>query len=160
MKMKSCLLLPIVLMVLTPIVSAVDGMADSVHAEGHAHQKKTAGPNGGRVLMKVDPHAEFFVLSDRKVQITFLGDDGKVIAPGAQVITVTAGSRAAPTKLNFSRLGDVLLSDAALPEGNNFPAVVQIKVTAEAKAVIEKFNVNLSTCSGCSLAEYACTCGH
>jgi hypothetical protein len=128
--------------------------------DNHAQEKKKAGPNGGRILTQIEPHAEFFVTADRKVQITFLGEDGKAIVPSAQVVTVTAGSRAAPTKLTFTRSGAVLLSDAALPAGNNFPAVVQIKASAEAKAVTEKFNVNLSTCSECSLAEYACICGH
>jgi hypothetical protein len=143
----------------TCLALALTAIPAGAHGEG-AHAKKTAGPNGGRVLTACEPHAEFFVTADRKVQITFLTDGGKVIAPSAQVVTVTAGSRTAPTKLAFTRSGDALVSDTALPAGNNFPAVVQIKSSPEAKAVTEKFNVNLATCGECSLAEYACTCAH
>jgi hypothetical protein len=125
-----------------------------------AHGKNVAGPNGGRLITALDPHAEFFVTAERKVQITFVGNDGKAVAPAGQIVVVTAGERSAPTKLTFTQVGGVLLSDQTLPEGNNFPAVVQIKATPDAKAVAARFNVNLSICPGCSKAEYACTCGH
>lgn len=128
--------------------------------DNHDHAKKEAGPNGGKILTAVEPHAEFFVTSDRKVQITFLDDNGKAIAPAAQTVTVTAGERSAPTKLTFAKSGNVLISDKSLPEGTAFPAVVQIKLTPEAKAVVEKFNLNLAKCPECKLAEYACTCAH
>jgi hypothetical protein len=128
---------------------------------GHgAGEKNIAGPNDGRVLTKSEPHAEFFVMKDRKVQITFLGENGKPVAPAAQVVTVTAGDRSAPTTLRFAQSGDVLISDVALPAGNDFPAVVQIKAAPEKKAVTERFNVNLAICEECGKAEYACTCGH
>lgn len=122
--------------------------------------KKTAGPNGGRILTGLEPRAEFFVTTDRKVQITFLGQDGKPVAPAEQAVTVTAGDRAAPTKLAFAKSGNVLLSDVALPAGDGVPTVVQIKPAPDAKTVTHKFNVDLSTCPGCNNAEYACTCGH
>lgn len=128
--------------------------------DDHVHEKKVAGPNGGRVITKVEPHAEFFVTADRKVQITFLGDDGKAVAPADQVVMVTTGDRSAPTKLTFTKSGNSLVSNAALPEGNNLPTVVQIKSAPDAKAVTEKFNLDLSKCSTCSNAEYACTCEH
>ena len=130
--------------------------------KGHSHDndQKKAGPNGGRILTKLEPHAEFFVTAERKVQITFLGKDGKAIAPAAQVVTVTAGKRSAPTKLSFAPSGNTLISDVALPAGNDFPTVVQIKATPDAKAVNEKFNLDLSKCSDCGHGEYACTCGH
>ena len=154
MKIKSLVLSIVTVLALALPSSATD--------KGHAHDgaKKTAGPNGGLILTKVEPHAEFFVTAERKVQITFLGNDGKAIAPAAQIVTVTAGDRAAPTKLTFAKSGEVLVSNAALPAGNDFPAVVQIKATPDAKVVNEKFNVNLSKCGGCGYAEYACTCGH
>jgi hypothetical protein len=125
-----------------------------------AHGKNVAGPNGGRLITAVSPHAEFLVTAERRVQITFIGEDGKAVAPAGQSVVVTAGERSAPTKLTFKEVGGILLSDQTLPEGNNFPAVVQIKTTPDAKAVAARFNVNLSICSGCSKAEYACTCGH
>jgi hypothetical protein len=122
--------------------------------------EKKAGPNGGRVLTSVQPNAEFFVTADRKVKITFVGADGKAIAPADQVVTVTTGDRSAPVKLAFAKSGDALVSDQALPAGDDLPAVVQIKSAPDAKAVVEKFHINLAVCPGCKLAEYACTCEH
>lgn len=128
-------------------------------ADGN-NPKKEAGPNGGRVITSVDPRAEFFVTEDRKVQITFLGEDGKAIAPADQVVTVTAGSRFAPTTLNFAQSGNALVSEQTLPEGKTFPTVVQIKVTPEAKTVYERFTFDAAECPSCKLPEYACICGH
>jgi hypothetical protein len=145
-----------ILVFITTVALALPTLA----ADDHTHEQKEAGPNGGRVLTATQPHAEFFVTADRKVQITFLGEDGKDTAPAGQTVTVTAGERSAPTKLTFIKVGEVLVSEQPLPEGNDFPTVVQIKDTPEAKAVVEKFNLNLSPCPGCKLAEYACICSH
>ena len=127
-------------------------------AQAHNDKAKAAGPNGGRILAGLTQPAEFFVTPDRKVQITFLDDHGKTIAPADQVVTVVAGDRAAPTKLTFTKSGDTLVSDVVLPEGNDVPTVVQIKPTSTAKAVTDRFNVNLSKCPTCNNAEYACVC--
>ena len=125
-----------------------------------AHEKKVAGPNGGRVLTVIEPHAEFFVTAERQVQITFVDDNLQPIPPAGQTVIVTAGSRSAPTTLNFVRRGNVLLSDSALPTGNDFPTVVQIKTTPTAKTAVARFNLNMIVCSECQNAEYACTCDH
>jgi hypothetical protein len=142
-------------------------LSATVHADpgkdgehGHHHEKKVAGPNGGRILTKINPRAEFFVTAARKVQITFLGDDGKPVAPAGQTVTMIAGQRTSPTKFTFAQEGNVLVSSAPLPAGASFPAVLQFKMSADAKPVAEKLIVDLSVCSGCSLAEYACICGH
>ncbi len=126
----------------------------------NAHEKIASGPNRGRLITSVTPHAEFFVTADRKVQITFVGADGKPVAPADQVVVVIAGDRSAPTKLTFTKTGNVLLSDTTLPAGNDFPTVVQIKATPEAKPVYARFNLNTSVCGECQNAEYACVCGH
>ena len=52
----------------------------------------------------------------------------------------------------------MLISDKAVPEGNDLPTVVQIREKEGAKAVTEKFNLNLSVCPDCKHAEYACIC--
>jgi hypothetical protein len=57
-------------------------------------------------------------------------------------------------------VGGLIVSSGALPAGNDFPTVVQIKATPNAKTVTEKFNLNLTKCPTCSNAEYACTCEH
>ena len=126
----------------------------------HAHDKIKAGPTGGRLITAVEPHVEFLVNQDKKVEIRFVDDDNKVLAPGEQVITATLGDRAKPTKLVFTKDGDKLISDQAVPAGNDYPTVVQIKATAKAKAVNARFNLNLSKCPTCESAEYACTCDH
>jgi hypothetical protein len=131
----------------------------SLHAGGD-HDKKEVGPNGGRVVTSVTPHYEFFVTPEKKVKITFLGEDGKAQPAKEQSVTAVGGDRAAPTKLTFVKDGDSLISDKPLPEGKELPIVVQVKVTPDAKTATEKFTVNLATCPECQLAEYACTCDH
>lgn len=154
MKLKYLVLSVLAGLALALAVSAAE------HKHDQARKRKIATPNGGRLLAGVEPHAEFLVRADRRVQITFVDDAGKPVAPAAQAVTVTTGSRLSPTRLAFARSGDVLVSDVALPEGKNLPAVVQIKVKPDAKIVTERFNVDLSRCPDCKLAEYACTCAH
>ena len=122
--------------------------------------EKIKAPNGGRIIDAVEPRAEFLITADKKVEIRFLAADGKVIAPAAQVVTVTMGDRAAPTKLAFTKDGDKLVSDKTIPEGKELPVVVQIKTTPDAKAVNAKFNLNMAICAECKHSEYACTCDH
>jgi len=128
--------------------------------DNHSHEKKVPGPNGGRILRSIEPHAEFFVTADRKVQITFLDDQGKALAPAEQIVIVTTGERSAPVKMTFAKKENVLLSDQSVPAGNNFPVVVQVKTTPDAKTLVDKFTLNLSNCPDCKLAEYACICAH
>jgi hypothetical protein len=117
--------------------------------------EKIKAPNGGRVIDAVEPHAEFLLTKEKKVEIRFLDDAGKVVAPGEQVVTATTGDRANPTKLAFTKDGDKLVSDKAVPEGENLPVVLQIKPKEGGKTVTEKFNLNLSNCPTCDHAEYA-----
>jgi hypothetical protein len=130
------------------------------HDHDHDHDKVEAGPNGGRVLHAVEPHLEFFVTEDRKVQITALGEDGKAIPISEQSVRVTGGDRSNPTRMSFEKDGDVLVSDIAFPEGNDFPVVVQIKTSPDAESAMAKFNLNLADCPTCDYLEYACTCDH
>lgn len=126
-----------------------------------AHDKDAkVGPTGGKLLTESEPHAEFLVNKEKKVEIRFISGDGKVVAPGTQVVTATLGERSKPTKLTFTKEGDKLVSDKTVPEGNDYPTVVQIKADAKAKTVNSKFNLNLSQCPTCEHAEYACTCAH
>ncbi|MEM8955408.1 MAG: hypothetical protein AAGD22_14740 [Verrucomicrobiota bacterium] len=114
------------------------------HGHDHDHSPARKGPNGGKLFFSLEPHAEFLVTKDRKVQITFVDDSDKIIPVTDQTVNVIAGDRANPTKLTFTKSGDVLLSDAPLPDGDNFPAVVQFKPSPDAKVVIERLNVSLS----------------
>jgi hypothetical protein len=132
------------------------GDEDKDH-DDHAHAKK-AGPNGGRILTEVEPHAEFFVTKDRKVQITFLDKDDKAVAPGDQTVAFIGGKRSAPIKLTFKKTATSFLSEEALPAGNNIPAVISIK--ADGKKARARFNINLDDCPSCDYKEYACICDH
>ncbi len=125
----------------------------------HDHAAK-AGPTGGKLITSVEPHVEFFVNKDKKVEIRFVDDENKVVPPGDQVVTATLGERSKPTKLAFTKDGDKLVSDKTVPDGNDYPTVVQIKSSAKAKAVNARFNLNMSKCPTCEHAEYACTCDH
>ncbi|MFZ2281218.1 MAG: hypothetical protein WAW39_25695 [Prosthecobacter sp.] len=143
----------------TLLTLALAFTANAADKDKHDHETK-AGPTGGRLITEVEPHVEFFVNKDKKVEIRFINDDNKVVAPGEQVISVTLGERSAPTKLSFAKEGDKLISDKVIPEGNDLPTVVQIRAKEGAKAVNEKFNLNLEQCPTCKNKEYACTCAH
>ena len=165
MKTNISLLLAVLGLVFSPAVRAEDDHKGHDHKEGehkeHAeHAKKEAGPNGGRVVTATEPHFEFLVMPDGKVKITFLGEDGKATALAAQSVTAVSGERAAPTKLAFAKDGESLVSDKALPQGKMVPIILQVKMTADAKTVTEKFSVNLADCPTCEHKEYACTCAH
>ena len=127
-------------------------------ADGHDHAKKVAGPNGGMIITAVEPHCELFVTSERKLKITFLGDDGKPAALKEQSLTGTGGDRAKPTKFTFVKAGDSLVSEQPLPEGDAIQLVLQIKTVPDVKPVTKRVALNLANCPGCKLAEYACTC--
>ncbi|MBL9157640.1 MAG: hypothetical protein JNJ70_09220 [Verrucomicrobiales bacterium] len=126
----------------------------------HDHEHIIAGPTGGRMITEVEPHAEFFVNADNKIEIRFFNHDNELVAPAGQTVSVIMGERSKPTKLAFAQEGDKLISDQAIPDGNLLPTVVQIKVGADAKTVTERFNLNLSVCPTCEYKEYACICDH
>jgi hypothetical protein len=147
----------IALKLLTALALAVPAFAAE---KEHKHDKKDPGPNGGRVITAVKPHLEVLITKDRKVQITALTDDLKPAKLGSQVIAVTAGDRSKPTKLEFKEEGGKLISSNTLPDGSDYPVSVSIKADAKAKAVYEKFNLDLGKCPTCKLQEYACICAH
>jgi hypothetical protein len=122
--------------------------------------EKIKAPNGGRIIDSVKPNAEFVVTADKKIEIRFLDEAGKVVAPAEQVVTVTMGDRANPTKLAFAKDGDKLVSDKVIPDGKELPVVLQVRAKEGEKAVSSKFSLNLTKCPTCEHAEYACTCAH
>ncbi|MCB1205299.1 MAG: hypothetical protein KDN18_13645 [Verrucomicrobiae bacterium] len=139
------------------IASAVVADDKEKHDHDHDHEHIVAGPTGGRLITKVEPHAEFFVTKENKIEIRFFDHDNEPVAPGEQVVSVIMGDRSAPTKLAFVKEGNKLVSDQTIPKGNNLPTVVQIK---DGKTVTERFNLNLEECPTCEYKEYACICEH
>ena len=143
------------------IVLALTSALVAEEKEKHDHGTRIqAGPTGGRLITKVEPHAEFFVNKVNRIEIRFIDDDNKILAPAGQTITVIMGDRSKPTKLAFSKDGDKLVSDQVIPSGNLLPTVVQIKTSADAKTIMDRFNLNLDQCPECKNREYACTCDH
>lgn len=139
-----------------------DGHSHDGHShDGHSHNttKKDPGPNGGRILNTMTPALEFFVLEDRRVQITAL-NDLKPIPVNEQTATLTGGDRNNPTTLEFAKDGDVLISDKPLPTGNNIPVILQVTNAPGTTPIMEKIQVNFSGCPTCEYREYACICNH
>lgn len=130
--------------------------AAALHAE-----KITAGPKGGRLLATEPQKAEFFVTPDRKVEINFYDAALKPVAPGAQVVTVTAEPPGGRTKLDLDPTATGYISKTALPAGEPYRVVVQVRAAPDAKPQNFRIDFNLETCGECSHAEYACICaGH
>ncbi len=130
---------------------------DEDHGHHHAGE---AGPNGGRVIASMEPHLEFLVTGDRKVQLTALDDDLKAIPLGTLGASLTGGDRSNPTRMTFATEGNSLISDVAFPEGNDFPVILQVKTAPDTEPATERFNLNLAECPDCENLEYACTCDH
>jgi len=133
--------------------------------KGHDHSKhgghgSLAGPNQGRMLHKFQPHAEFFVREDRKVVIRFYTHGGEQKDITKASINVICGERSKPTRLAFEVKDNTQVSTTVLPEGENFPVLIQIKTSEEAAKVTERFQLNLADCPSCENKEYACSCDH
>lgn len=143
---------------LISLASAADENAKGKH--DHDHDHKMAGPNGGKILHEVDPHAELLVTKDRKLQLTFVNHDGKPIKLGGQSASGICGKRTSPTRLKFAEKGNSLVSDKAIPKGMLIPTVLQVKMGKDAKTKIIRLNLNLEDCPTCDYLEYACTCDH
>jgi hypothetical protein len=123
--------------------------------------KITAGPNGGRLLDARPLKAEFFVTPDRKVEVTLYDDHANPVLPEAQTVTVIAEPAGGRVTLNLDKTATAFVSSTALPAGEPYRLVVQIRATPEAKPQNFRVDLNLSTCGECKHAEYACTCeGH
>jgi hypothetical protein len=122
--------------------------------------KPAAGPNGGRILETTPLHAEFLVQPDRKIRLTFLDQALKPAAAGTQEAKAIAEAKAGKTALEFEKAGNTLVSKTALPEGDGYRIVVQIKPDAASKPQNFRIDFLAHICGGCKLAEYACTCDH
>jgi len=118
------------------------------------------GPQGGKLLDNEAPRAEFFVNAERKVEIRFYDADLKIVTPGQQIVSVIADAPAGKAKLSFAAAGDALVSSEALPEGDGYMIIVQVKTGPEAKTQNFRITYHAETCGECNRAEYACVCDH
>lgn len=119
-----------------------------------------AGPNGGRLLVEVEPHMEFMVNTvTKKVEIRFVGDANMPLPPDGREVTVTIGDGDSATQLAFTKDGDKLVSDKPVPAANNLPVIVQVRAGPAAPQVTaDKFTLNLTLCPNGKHPQYACTC--
>jgi hypothetical protein len=126
-----------------------------------AVDKAVAGPKGGRLLDTAPHRAEFFVNRDRRVEVTFYDTALKPVAPGAQVVTVTAEPKGGRTPVELTRTATGFVSSAALPAATEpYRIVVQIRAQPDARPQNFRIDLNLELCGECKKAEYACTCTH
>ena len=130
----------------------------SGEAADHADHEIKA-PNGGRILHEVVPHAEFFITKERKVQITFVDDDGKSHEADTTLRAI-GGKLSAPTRFTFKKTKHGLISEQKLPDGKLVPIILMFKDSEGKKVPNIKFNVDLNDCPTCDFLEYACTCDH
>ena len=137
------------------VLAAALGLAVSLPAA-----EVVAGPKGGRLLENITPKTEFFVTKDRKVEINFYDNALKPVAPGAQVVAVTAEPAGRRQPLELEKTATGLVSKAALPHGEPYRVVVQVREKPDARPQNFRVNLNLEECAECTNAEYACTCGH
>lgn len=143
MKLKSCLI-------------AVAALCSAVSIT--AAEKIVGGPKGGRLLEVEGQKAEFFVTKDKKVEIIFYDAALKPIAPGEQVVAVTAEPKSGRTKLDLEKTATGFVSKATLPDGAPYRVVVQMRAKPDARPQNFRVDLNLASCAECSRAEYACTC--
>lgn len=120
--------------------------------------KPLAGPKGGRILTTEVPHAEFFVSKERAVVISFYGADLKPLPLSGQTVSATAETKGGKVKLEFSEKSGALVSSTALPAGDDFTVVVQIKDNATARPKNYRVVYHDEICGECKRAEYACIC--
>ncbi len=120
--------------------------------------KPLAGPKGGKIVTTAAPHAEFFVEKDRKVTITFYDQSLKPLALTGQVVTAVAEAKTGKVGLEFAAKGGSLVSNVALPKGDDYTVVLQVRDTASARPKIYRVEFHDEVCKECKRAEYACAC--
>ncbi len=123
----------------------------------HAAQL-VGGPAGGRLLETEPARTEFVVNAERKAEIRFYDAALKPAAPTTQVVAVTAEPASGRAKLEVVRTEFGFVTTDALPAGEPYRVVVQVRATPEAKPQNFRIDLNLGHCAGCDRAEYACTC--
>jgi len=134
--------------------------ASSVYAENIHKHAIISGPKGGKVLNSEPWRAEFFVQRDRKVSVTFYDAAMKTVRPTTQEVKMIAEVKTGKVTLGFDKSDDFLISKTALPEGDGYRIVIQIKNDPTAKPQNFRVDFHTEICNECRRAEYACSCRH
>ena len=125
-----------------------------------AEKKPTPGPKGGKLLENTAPRAEFLIGADNRVTVGFYDAQLKPVPATGQVVAVTAEPKSGKVTLTMEAKDGAFVSKEALPAGEGYPLVVQLKATADAMPQNFRLTFDLNNCGGCKLKEYACTCDH
>jgi hypothetical protein len=120
--------------------------------------KPIPGPKGGRVLTTDAPHVEFFVEKDRTVTVSFYDKALKPVALTGQVVSATAEAKTGKVQLAFAEKNGALTSKTALPAGDDYTVVVQVRDNASARPKNYRVLFHDEVCAECKRAEYACVC--
>lgn len=143
---------------LTALLALLVLTSAAIAADGHDHGKIIPGPKGGRIVEIEGGHAELLVQPDRKVAVIFYGDDMNAVNPAEQIVIVVAEAPAGKEKIEFEKTADQFVSRTALPEGDGYRIVLQIRGAEGAKAQNFRIDYHTETCGKCNRAEYACIC--
>ena len=132
----------------TTTMTSADQSKTSADTHSHEggddhHHAKVPGPNGGRLIVDVEPHLEFLVLPDHHAQITFVNDEIQPIPPVDLDIKLVGGDRSAPIEIGFEQKENVLRSTTALPKEHNVALVLQIAGKTLTETVFERFHLNM-----------------
>ena len=123
----------------------------------HAEEQPN-GPKGGRLLENAEPRAEFLLDENRTATITFYDASLQPVPAGKHIVTVIADAPDGKKTISFENKGDVLVSTSALPDGEDYTVIVQIKANADAKPQNVRFKLLTHLCEECKFKEYACVC--
>lgn len=119
------------------------------------------GPQGGRLLQAESIRAEFFVTAERRIEITFYSDSLEPIPVDARTVALVAELADGRTAIPLVKTAHGFVSAEAIPPGDPYRVVVQIRSEPQARPRNFRLVLDLAHCGGCDRAEYACTCeGH
>jgi len=123
------------------------------------HEGAPLGPNGGRLVefSKDRSLRGEVTLVKGQFRVALLGADLKPVAIQDQVLVVTGGERRKPQKPEVRLEGGHFVF-AAL-NGTEYPLVLQLRPTKDARPITAKFTYDAAICSACKQAEWLCKCG-
>ena len=115
------------------------------------------GPNKGRILefsTNESMHGEV-TEKEGKLHIAILDKDMKPVKVEAQSITVTAGTREAPVKIEVTK-SETEFTIPAPKEGEWI--ILQYKESADSKTITARLHFDTKKCAPCGNPEWRCAC--
>jgi hypothetical protein len=125
-----------------------------------AHSDAEIGPNGGRIVefsQNESLHGEV-TLKDGFFHVALLDHQMKPVAIGTQVLNVAGGDRKAPQKPTVTVKDGHFVFPVL--KGDEYPLVLQLRPTANAKPITARFTYDSAVCGKCKQQEWLCGCKH